>query len=266
MVAASGAASSSAIRSAAIRPSVPLHARSPASAAAAARRPAAKADRLSGARSKASTGSSDGRIAAHGGSAFFSAKWRSSPARPAGGRGPRKARSSARALVSQAARSPPSPPTSGCLTNASIATGAMASAVAVAMASNKVPAGAWLSGLPALSSAAMPQRPSNADTRAASTRSGVTKAAVWPEVSSAWRSAIAMAMASLAGSASSTARIPVRRRSGGGRRLHLSLKSAAVMALAMARPRTAGEAARPPPRHRPTSPRATSIRSSRNLR
>ena len=137
---------------------------------------------------------------------------------------------------------------SGCLSKASSATGAKSSAATRQQwrAAGFRPADCD-KGRPALSSASMPQRPSKAETRAASIRSGVTKAAVWPGVSSASRRAKAMAVASAAGSAISTARTPVRRLSAGGSRLHLSLKSAAVMAWATARPRTAGDAARPLP-------------------
>ena len=57
-------------------------------------------------------------------------------------------------------RSSPSPPTNGCLSNATSETGASSSAAALAMPSSSVPAGVADSGLPALSSASIPQRAS----------------------------------------------------------------------------------------------------------
>ena len=60
-----------------------------------------------------------------------------------------------------------------------------------------------------------------------------------------WPGQPSMALPSTAGSGSSAARMPVSRRSAGLRLFHLSLKSAAVMALATARPRIARAADRP---------------------
>jgi hypothetical protein len=98
--------------------------------------------------------------------------------------------------------------TSGCLSSASSGTGAKRSAAASATASNSVPAGVSDSGVPAESSATMLQRAKCAATRRASGRSGVTKAAVRPGVSIAWRSASAIVCASSAGLESSIARMP----------------------------------------------------------
>ena len=208
-VAASPDASSPASRSAAARPSAPLQACSPAMPATISRRSAAKADNEVGPRSACSTRSRAGRTLRQASpqprvlrSLSFSAQCASIPASPSGGRGPRRARSSRRALSSQARRSPACP-ASGCFTSASVATGARRSAAAAVMPSSRVPTGAWDNGLPALSSAWMPQRCSRADTREASSRSGVTSAAVLLGVSSTSRMAIAMACASAAGSGSS---------------------------------------------------------------
>ena len=137
-----------------------------------------------------------------------------SPSNPAAGRGPRSTRSSRRAPSSQPSRSP-SAITNGCLSKASRGTGANRSAAAAAAASSKVPGGVCESGRPAESSASIPQRFKCADTRRARPRSGVTNAAVRPGSSSAPRSAIAIACASSAGSESSSARTPERRRSAG---------------------------------------------------
>ena len=122
------------------------------------------------------------------------------------------------------------------------------------------------SGLPALSSASIPQRASRAETRPASWRSGVTSAAVLPGISSASRSARAIACASAAESGSSARRIPLSRRSAGRKRLPFVGEVGAAMALATARPRAGDEAPPPDQRHCCTSPRATPSRSSRSFR
>ena len=86
-----------------------------------------------------------------------------------GGLGPRSARSSARTWLEPLRSAPrPPPPTSGCLSSARSGTGASSSAAADAILRSKVPAAVWDSGLPALSSASMPQRFRSAATRLAS--------------------------------------------------------------------------------------------------
>ena len=85
---------------------------------------------------------------------------------------------------------------SGCLSIASRSTGASPPMAACAASRANRPAGVSASGSPPESSTATCQRASAASTRRASSRSGVTRAAVLPAASSASRSAIAMASAS----------------------------------------------------------------------
>ena len=100
-------------------------------------------------------------------------------------RGPRRATRS---------RSSPSPPTSGCFSSASNGDRREALGGGAGDGEQQGAAGHCESGRPALSSASIPQRASSADTRAASMRSGVTSAAVCPGVSTASRSASAIAV------------------------------------------------------------------------
>ncbi len=258
------------ISSAAERPALPDHARSPDNVPAASETTAANSE-SERASSLSARPASFGRTCRH---AFehprtsFSlvSKWASRPLSPPAGRGPRSARSSRRTLSSHARRASPSPPTSGCLSRASSGTGARSSDCTDAIARSRVPGANSDKGCPALSSASMSQRRSRADTLRASMRSGVTSAAVLPGDSSASRIASAIAWASAAWSGNSTARIPVSLRSAGRRLFHLSLKSAAVIACAIARERTAGEAALPDDGQSCTSSRATPIRSSRSFK
>ena len=85
---------------------------------------------------------------------------------------------------------------SGCLASASRSTGSASESAASARSRAKMPASVRSSGMPAESSMSRPQRPSSAATRRAMVRSGVTRAAVVPDVSTASRSAKAMASAS----------------------------------------------------------------------
>ena len=238
-------ACSSASSSAAIRPSGPRQAASPASAcrrlaeqrgearqAAAARGAVRRARRLGRAR-RSTRASHPFRRTAH----------RDRRARQAAA--DRAARGRARGHArATAPRSSPSPPTSGCLSSASSGTGASSSAAADGDPEQQAcrPRAAT-SGLPALSSASMPQRRSSADTRPASWRSGVTSAAVLPGVSSASRSASAIACASAAASGSSARRIPPSRRSARPQRLPFVRIIAAPPS--HWRPRATAPAARP---------------------
>ena len=186
----------------------------------------------------------------------------SSPARPARGRGPRKARSRSRTWPSQSSRaSSPCAPTSGCLSKRQqcdrreILFGQCA-----ASASNSVPAGfATAAGRrcrrrrsPSASSCGRDPRGEGAVGRdqgrglarrlerlaQRESRSPAPRRRDRPVRYSECRSAAARAAAS---------------------RAHLSVKAGGGMALAMARPRTAGDAPRPPPRQVATSARATPI-------
>ncbi|CAM4150738.1 hypothetical protein ROMU108268_18015 [Roseomonas mucosa] len=139
-----------------------------------------------------------------GASAPGSAKARAvaarSPARPGAGRGPRSAwRSRSRSARSQSARAMP-PAQEGCFRQASRATGENSSATMRAIRRRKAPVGVWARGWPAESSASTPWRASSTQTRRARSRSGVTRAARLPGVSSASRSSKAMAAASPASS------------------------------------------------------------------
>ena len=168
------------------------------------------------------------------------------------GRGPRSARSSARRL--RATQPPVTLPRQRCLARRNGTAQILRHCRGDTQHMVRLGLGR---ALPALSSASIPHRSSSADTRPASILSGVTSAAVRPGVSTASRKARAIAWASAAGSGSSAARMPVSRRSAGLRPFHLSLKSAAVIALATARPRTAGAAEPPDERHSCTSSRLT---------
>ena len=85
---------------------------------------------------------------------------------------------------------------SGCLASASSSTGSASDSAASASSRAKMPSPRRSSGTPAELSMARPQRPSSAATRRAIVRSGVTSAARAPGVSTASRSASAIAVAS----------------------------------------------------------------------
>ena len=114
---------------------------------------------------------------------------------PGAGRGPRIARSSRRASSRHATGARP-PAASGCFSAASSGTGASRSAARSSTSRKKTPGGVLFSGSPAELSISISQRRSSAATRRASSRSGVTSAAVAPGVSSLRRSSIAMVTAS----------------------------------------------------------------------
>ena len=107
----------------------------------------------------------------------------------------RHLRSSRRVASSSAARSPPRVQ-SGCFSKASKATGAKPSSTAVTSARSSAAGGVSASGAPAESSISTFQRLSSAATRRASSRSGVTRAAVRPSSFSVSRSARATTSAS----------------------------------------------------------------------
>ena len=118
----------------------------------------------------------------------------SSSASQSFGRGPR------RPCCSRATRAPARSSgrprrASGCLRMASSRTGSHGSSADRASRPRSTPAGQWAKGAPAEESASMPQRARRADTRRARSRSGVTRAAVLPGVSSASRSRRAAAAA-----------------------------------------------------------------------
>ena len=129
-----------------------------------------------------------------------------------------------------------------------------------------MPGGRIDSGRPAVSFASICHRRKCALTRRASARSGVTSAAVLPGSSIAPRSASAIACASSAGVASSTAATPVRRRSSAFSSVHLPVKAAGAKALAIARPRNAPASGPALPGQCATSPRPTPMRSRISFR
>ena len=227
----------------------------------------AKPPRPSGFDSIASIGSNRGRAIAPKRSPLFGEMGiepgqarRPAAGHEARGRGSAHCRANGR-------RSSPSPPTSGCFSSASNGTGAKPSAAADAIPSSKVPTGVSDSGRPALSSASTPQRRSSADTRRRE-----------HPVRSDQRGRSAGRLQHLAERQRDPLRFrrrhrrtrprgrPSRRRSAGSRPLHLSLKSAAVIALATALPRTAGDADLPDTGQGSISSRPTPSRSSNSLR
>ena len=129
-----------------------------------------------------------------------------SPSHPAG-RGPRNPRRSrVRSAPGQASVSA----TSGCFRVASRVEGEKPSATASVTSPTRVPTGSSASGLPPELSTAIRHLASRADTRCANAGSGVTNAAVLPEVSSASLSSTAMAAAASSSCRASTTANPAR--------------------------------------------------------
>ena len=208
---AAGDASSSLSKSAAMRPAGPRHAASPASACAAPASRPAQSESAIGPDARPSSATKRGRIVRH---SRKPPSVPSRPARPAGGRGPRSFKSTARTASSQASRSSPSPPTSGCLATASSGDRRKL----LGRCGGKTEQKRSWRGFPTMAARRcrrlrLPKPRASAETRAASCRSGVTSAAVLPGVSTASRSARAIAWASPAACGSSARRTPVRRRS-----------------------------------------------------
>jgi hypothetical protein len=121
-------------------------------------------------------------------------------------------------------------------------------------------------GRPAVSSAAMFQRPRCAITRCASPRSGVTTATRRSGTASAWRTRMAMACASSSGWALCIRRTPASRRSAAGRCTQAALASGGRNRLEMARLRAGGAAAIPARCQLRTSSRARPMRCSSSFR
>ena len=94
--------------------------------------------------------------------------------------------------VQPSSRSSPSPPASGCLSSASSGTGARSSAAAEAIASSRFRRQSRSTACRNCHRLRSPSGASSDDTRRASTRSGVTRAAVRPGTSIASRRASAM--------------------------------------------------------------------------
>ena len=132
------------------------------------------------------------------------------------------------------------PEASGCFSAASNGTGASWLAARSRTRRRKTPGGVRFSGRPAESSMSMSQRRSSDATRRASARSGVTRAAVAPGVSSLRRSRSAMVTASCCALTQSYRVNPSRVSARcAGRRRHASVVTAGRSASAISRTRRA---------------------------
>ena len=118
------------------------------------------------------------------------------------------------------------PAASGCFKAASSGTGANSLAARSSTRRRNTPGGVRFNGRPAESSIAMPQRANSAETWRASARSGVTRAAVAPGVSSLRRSSSAIVSASSCTPAQSWRWSPVNASGGAGE----SARQASVVA------------------------------------
>ena len=260
---------SSASSSAAMRPSLPCQARSPARRVAAAASSVANWARLTGLARSAAIGSTCSRTLrpiASGAACRGSARRGRRARRPGAARAMR-GRACARRRASRAAPRPRRRPADASAARAA-APGASSSAAADAIPSSKVPGGSLATAaVPALSSASMPQRREQRRHAPGEHPVGSDQRRRLPGVSSASRSASAIACASAAASANSAARTPLKRPFGGLQSAPFVAEFGAVIALATARAAHGRRCAHARlPARRCTSPRATPIRSSSSFR